>query len=176
MLAQNEFKDSYLRSRTHLGLYGTECELRNPKNLLQALGQGSYSELCEHGQAASWLKLTCLPASNTCCLDLTCSCPHEVGDVVRQSPQHRDEGCQYHLLKQAVLQSEITEISSKHPRPHCSSPNTAVCGVSEGVKKGVNFHVAQGDLDVFLEETRQKVVTPAVIVIMSQQKEMSTRR
>lgn len=32
---------------------------------------------------------------------------------------------------------------------------------------GVNFHVAQGNLAAFLEETQQKVVTPAVIVIRS---------
>lgn len=171
MLAQNKFRDSYLRSRTLLDLYDSDCELRNPQNLLQALGQGSYSEWCEQGQAASWLKPTCLPASNTCCLDLTHSCPHEARDVVLRSQhrymhqflQHQDEGCPYQLLKQDVLQPEITEISSKHPRPCCSSPNTAVCGMSEGVKKGVNLHVAQGNL----EETQQKVVTPAVIFIMS---------
>lgn len=78
----------------------------------------------------------------------------------------RDEGCQYHLLKQAVVQPEITgsKISSKHLRPCCSSPNTAVCGVSEGVKKGVKLHVPQGNLDIFIEETQQTVVIPAVVM------------
>lgn len=86
---------------------------------------------------------------------------------MHQSLQHRDDGCQYHHLKQAVLQPEIPGISSKHPRPCCSSPNTTGWGVSEGVRKRVNFHVAQGNLDVFLEETQQKVVTPAVSVLYS---------
>lgn len=86
-----------------------------------------YSEFCEHGQAASCLELTCLPASSTCCLDLTCSCPPEARDMVlqsqrrhvRQSLQHQDKGCQCHLLKQSVLQSKTAAISSEHPRPHC---------------------------------------------------------
>lgn len=73
---------------------------------------------------------------------------------VHQSLQHQDKGCQCHLLKQSVLQSKLAAISSEHPRPHCSSPNTAVYGVSESVKKGVNVHVAQRNEDVFLEETQ----------------------
>ena len=125
--------------------------MKKPQNSLQGLGPGSYSEFCEHGQAASWLELTCLPASNTCCLHSTLSCPHEARNkvfqcqhrYVHQPLQHRDKGCRYHLLKRAVMLSEITEISSKHLRPRCSGPDTAACGVSEGVKQGLNFRVAR---------------------------------
>lgn len=87
-----------------------------------------------------WPEQTCLPGFN---LLMSQECSASV-------PAPADQGSQYHLPNSLHL-SEIPEIPSEHLKPRCSSPNTAVCGLSEGVKKGVkNFHVGQGNVDIFV--------------------------